>query len=179
MGLLKVGTVSVDGAHIKANASKHKGVRCDRAGHLEQKLRQDSEELLARAEKTGSEGAADEQKLPKEIARREALREKRRRARAEPEKRARGEKEPPEDGTGLTAGASDQPRPKDSRQINLTDPDSALMRRSRRDSYERACNAQAVVDVGDSGLIPGGRSRRHSSCEAVGGSHGGFTFPRS
>jgi hypothetical protein len=72
MGLVKKGTVSVDGTHVKANASKHKSVRDDRAGDLEQKLRQDIEELLAQAEKTDSEGAADEQKLPREIARREA-----------------------------------------------------------------------------------------------------------
>jgi hypothetical protein len=76
MGLLKVGTVSVDGTHIKANASKHKSVRYDRAGDLEQKLRQDIKELLAQAEKTDSEGAADEQKLPREIAGREVLLEK-------------------------------------------------------------------------------------------------------
>ena len=34
MKLLKVGTVSVDGTHIRANASKHKSVRYDRAGEL-------------------------------------------------------------------------------------------------------------------------------------------------
>jgi hypothetical protein len=33
-----VETVSVDGTHIKANASKHKRVRYDQAGDLEQKL---------------------------------------------------------------------------------------------------------------------------------------------
>ena len=153
MGLLKVGTVSVDGTHIKASASKHKSLRYDRAGDLERKLRHDIEELLARAEKTDGEGAADEQKLPGEIARREALLEKMRWARAELEKRARGGKEPPEDGSGPTAGASDPPLPESSQQINLTDPDSALMRKSRRDNYEQAYNAQAVVDVGDSRLI--------------------------
>ena len=153
MGLLKVGTVSVDGTHIKASASKHKSLRYDRAGDLERKLSADIEELLARAEKSDGEGAADDQKLPGEIARREALLEKMRWARAELEKRARGGKEPPEDGSGPTAGASDPPRPKGSQQINLTDPDSALMRKSRRDTYEQAYNAQAVVDVGDSRLI--------------------------
>ncbi len=90
MGLLKVGTVSVDGTHIKANASKHKRLRCDRAGDLERQLRQDIEQLLGQAEKTDSEGAAEEQKLPREIKRREALLEKMRQARAELEKRARG-----------------------------------------------------------------------------------------
>ena len=97
----------------KANASKHKSVRYDRAGDLEQKLRQDIEELLGQAEKTDSEGAAEEQKLPREIAQREVLLEKMRWARAELEKRARGGKEPPEDGAGPTAGASEPP-PKDS-----------------------------------------------------------------
>ena len=46
--------MSVDGTHIKANASKHKSVRNDRAGDLEQKLRQDIEELLL--EKRGRGG---------------------------------------------------------------------------------------------------------------------------
>jgi transposase len=105
MGLLKVGTVSVDGTHIKANASKHKRVRYDRAGDLEQKLRQDIEELLAQAEKTDSEGAADEQKLPREIARGEVLLEKMRWARAELEKRARGGA----DGRGIRAAAEGLP----------------------------------------------------------------------
>ena len=36
MKFVKVGIVSVDGTHIKANASKHKSVRYDRAGELEQ-----------------------------------------------------------------------------------------------------------------------------------------------
>ena len=130
MGLPKVGTVSVDGRHIKANASKHKGLRYDRAGDLERKL-------------------------PKDIARREALLEKMRWARAELEKRARGGKEPPAGGAGPPIGVSDSPPPKDTHQINLTDPDSALMRTSRRDSDEQADNAQGVVDVGDSRVILG------------------------
>jgi hypothetical protein len=75
------------------------------------------------------------------------------------EKRARGGKEPPEDEAGPTAGASEPPPPKDSRQINFTGPDSALMRKSRRDSYEQAYNAQAALDVGDSPLMLGSVQR--------------------
>jgi hypothetical protein len=45
--------------------------------------------------------------------------------------------------------------PKGSQQINLTDPDSALMRKSHHDSYEQAYNAQAVVDADGSQLIVG------------------------
>jgi hypothetical protein len=43
--------------------------------------------------------------------------------------------------------------PEPSQQINLTDPDSALMRKSKHDSYEQAYNAQAVVDADGSQLI--------------------------
>jgi len=156
MGLLKVGTVSVDGTHIKANASKHKGVRYDRAGVLEKLLRKDIEELLARAEKSDTEASADDQKLPQEIARREALLEKMLWARQELEKRAKsedvGQEEDGKDPGSKTGGASPG-RPKDSQQINLTDPESALMRKSHHDSYVQAYNAQAVVDAGGSQMI--------------------------
>jgi len=156
MGLLKVGTVSVDGTHIKANASKHKGVRYDRAGELEKLLRKDIEELLARAEKSDTEASADDQKLPQEIARREALLEKMLWARQELEKRAKsedvGQEEDGKDPGSKTGGASPG-RPKDSQQINLTDPQSALMRKSHHDSYVQAYNAQAVVDAGGSQMI--------------------------
>jgi transposase len=156
MGLLKVGTVSVDGTHIKANASKHKGVRYDRAGELAQQLCKDIEELLARADKSDAEETADDQKLPPEIARREALLEKMLWARQELEKRAKSEdvgREEEDKGEGPQAGGESPGRPKDSQQINLTDPDSALMRKSRRDSYEQAYNAQAVVDADGSQII--------------------------
>jgi transposase len=39
--VLKIGTVSVDGTHIKANASKDQNVRYDRAGELDQQLQPD------------------------------------------------------------------------------------------------------------------------------------------
>ena len=100
----------------------------------------------------------DDQKLPQEIARREALLEKMRWAREELQKRAKSE----DGGTGAPgrilrdrSRGCESPvgQPKDSQQINLTDPDSALMRKSRRDSYEQAYNAQAVVDAEGSQLI--------------------------
>lgn len=156
MGLMKVGMVSVDGTHIKANASKHKSVRYDRAGELEQLLRKDVEELLRRAEQSDAQPVEDGQNLPKEIARREALLEKMRWAREELEKRAKGEDEREhhdEHGGPKPGGESPVGQPKDSQQINLTDPESALMRKSHHDSYEQAYNAQAVVDADGSQLI--------------------------
>jgi transposase len=50
MKILKLGTVSVDGSRIKANASIHKSIRYDRARELEQELKLEIDELLARAE---------------------------------------------------------------------------------------------------------------------------------
>jgi len=52
MGVLKVGTVSVDGTHIRANASKDKNIRYDRASELERQLQSDVERLLQEAERT-------------------------------------------------------------------------------------------------------------------------------
>jgi transposase len=157
MGLLKLGTVSVDGTHIKANASKHKSVRYDRAGELEKLLRRDIEELLARAEKADRQETGDEQKLPQEIARREALLEKMRWARQELEKRAQDEQEQDDQRDNprgpQAGGKAPEGQPKDSKQINLTDPDSGLMRKSHRDSYEQAYNAQVVVEADGSQLI--------------------------
>jgi hypothetical protein len=162
MKFVKVGIVSVDGTNIKANASKHKSVRYDRAVELEQMLRKDIEELLGRAEKADREVSSDDQSLPQEIVRRERLFEKMRQARARLEHRA-SEKEDGQQGHGEQDGGDGQgergegsrPAVKGSQQINLTDPDSALMRKSKHASYEQAYNAQAVVDGEGSQLIVG------------------------
>jgi transposase len=158
MKLLKVGTVSVDGTHIRANASKHKSVRYDRAGELERKLRGDVEELLGKAEKQDLHEEADGQSLPEEIARRERLREKMLEARRRLEERAASEGRAKGPGEG---GGEDKPHgggmagkgPRAEEQINLTDPDSQLMRKSRREGYQQAYNAQAVVDADGSQLV--------------------------
>ncbi len=144
MGLLKVGTVSVDGTHIRANASKHKSVRYDRAGQLERQLREDVEELIRQAEHQDSQDEVDGQSLPKEIGRRERLREKMLEARRRLEERAGAQGRGPSEGgdEGRQGGSRKRGAavPEDSQQINLTDADSALMRKSKRDGYEQAYN---------------------------------------
>lgn len=161
MGVLKVGTVSVDGTHIKANASKHKSIRYDRARELEGKLSKDIEELLQQAERSDAEDAADGDRLPKEIARREVLRQKMREAQERLEQRARERERqeaeqretkgrPPRDGGGDGASAG---KPREDEQINLTDGDSALMRKSRREGWTQSYNAQAMVDAEGSQLV--------------------------
>src|SRR3546814_7234809 len=59
---------------IDASASKIRSVRYDRAQALRAQLEADIAELLARAEAADAEDAPDPQALPREIARRQALR---------------------------------------------------------------------------------------------------------
>ena len=95
--LLRVGLVSVDGSKFKANASKHRSVTYERAGALIAQLEGEIAALLGRAEAADAAGEDDPQALPKEIARREALRDKldaaRRRLEAQAEARAAAERE--------------------------------------------------------------------------------------
>jgi transposase len=157
MNLLKVGVVSVDGTHIRANASKHKNVRYDRAGELERQLREDVEELLRQAENQDRQDEVDGQKLPEEIARRERLREKMLQARRRLERRAEADRdsEDRQEGGPKGGGTGSARKPEAHKQINLTDSDSCLMRKSKYSSYQQVYNAQAVVDADGSQLVLG------------------------
>lgn len=164
-GLLKLGTVSIDGTKIDANASKIRSVRYDRAKALREKLTTDIAALTAKAEAADVEDS-DPQALPREIARREALKEKLDAActRLEAEAKAQAEAERPEyeqkkaDYDAKKGRRGRPPKPPDGtpppdRQINLTDPDSQLMRKSKAHEYRQAYNAQAVVCAEGSQLI--------------------------
>jgi transposase len=164
-GLLRLGTVSIDGTKIDANASKIRSVRYDRAQALRAKLAADIAELTAKAEAADSE-EDDPQALPPEIARREALKAKLDAAcaRLEAEAKARAEAERPEyeqkkaiyDAKKGRRGRPPKPpdgTPPPDRQINLTDPDAQLMRKSEAHEYRQAYNAQAVVCAEGSQLI--------------------------
>ena len=72
-GILKLGTVSIDGTR-DANASKIRSVRYDRARAARQ-AGSDIAELTAKAEAADAQDS-DPQALPAEIARREALKDK-------------------------------------------------------------------------------------------------------
>lgn len=76
VGLLKVGMVSIDGTKIDANASKIRSVRYDRAKELRARLEADIKAMLAKAEAADASDQPDPQALPKEISRREKLKEK-------------------------------------------------------------------------------------------------------
>jgi transposase len=166
-GLLRLGTVAIDGTKLDADASKIRSVRYDRAQDLRAKLAADIAELTARAEAADAEAQPDPQALPAEIARREALKAKLDAACARLEEQAHAEAEaarPEYEAKRAAYGAKkgrrrgrppkppeDDPPP--TRQSNLTDPDSALMRRSDAHEYRQAYNAQAVVCAEGSQLI--------------------------
>ena len=90
--LLKLGNVSLDGTHIKANASIDQNVSYQRAVEIRDQLRLDIDELLTQAEQADAE-EQDNQKLPEEIARREKLASKMDRAIEDLEARARERQE--------------------------------------------------------------------------------------
>jgi transposase len=161
--LTRVGTVSVDGTKIQANASKHAAVSYQRAGELIAQLELEVEELLTRAEQADTQAPKETLDLPAELTRREkrlaALKQARqviearakemavaqaesyqakvaaRQVQREAGKRPRG-KEP--------APPSEAPDPK--AQYNFTDPESRIMKAGSGPHFEQAFNAQAAVD---------------------------------
>ena len=169
--LVKVGVVSVDGTKIDANGSKHRSVRYDRAGELTAQLQLEISALMARAEASDGGGEEDPQALPKELAHKQALRDKlvAARGRLEAQAKARAAAERAdyeakvaarEQRRGRAKGKRPKPpdeRPRPDEQSNLSDPDSRLMRKSKHHEYRQAYNPQAVVDAGGSQLILGAR----------------------
>jgi hypothetical protein len=145
-GLLRLGTVSIDGTKIDANASKIRSVRYDRAQTLRTKLAADIAALTAAAEAADAEDC-DPQALPAEIARREALKVKLDAACARLEAEAKAERPQYENKKAAYEAKKGRrgrpPKPPDeapppSRQSNMTDPESALMRRSDAHEYRQA-----------------------------------------
>jgi transposase len=162
MGLLKMGTVGLDGTKIHANASRHSALSYEHAGKIEVQLKAEVAELLARAEAADQAEVIDGMSIPDELARREQRLAKLAEARAKIEARAkeRFEQEMAEhraklaarqaqvEATGKKPGGRppappvEGPQPKD--QINLTDEDSRIMPVAGG-GFDQCYNAQAVV----------------------------------
>jgi transposase len=143
LGTLRVGRVAVDGSKVKANASKHKAMSYDRMAGKRQQLRDEVQQLLARAEAVdaaedaeyGPDRRGDE--LPEELQRRESrltrIREATRalKARAKADAAAKGQ-------------PVDSAKPDPKAQYNFTDPESRIMKGP--DGFVQAYNAQIAVD---------------------------------
>lgn len=163
MGVLKLGSVSLDGTKIKANASKHKALSYEYACKIEDKLQQEIAFLMAKANES-EHSENNDINIPEELERREdrlkniitakETMEKRRKVRYEQEKkdydtklkeRALKEKANGRKLGGKKPVAPDE-KPKPSDQVNLTDEESRIMPESGG-GFQQAYNAQAAVDM--------------------------------
>ncbi len=162
MKLLKLGTISLDGTKVKANASRLSALSHGHIEHLEIQLKAEVESFLAQADQSA---VLDGKNLPAEIARRQARLEAMAAAKAKIEERAqvRFEKEQAEYERKLAhreakakesgkrpGGKPPKPPtagPKAEDQLNLTDEQSRIMPVAGG-GFEQAYNAQAAVDTG-------------------------------
>ena len=93
-GLVKLGAVALDGAKIKAAASKHKAMSYKRMNEEEKRLQEQVAELLRRADEVDRQEdelygpGQDKEDLPEELARRETRLQRLREAKAALEKEA-------------------------------------------------------------------------------------------
>lgn len=161
-GLVKLGTIAVDGTKVKANASRHKAMSYKRMLESEAALKAQIDALLERARQAdAAEQDEAEHDLPAEIARREARLSVIRAAKARLEARQREA----DIARGRSEGDGRQPRhpdgtprrgpkykrefgiPADDDQEGFTDPDARIMKHAGG-GFEQSYNAQTAVDAG-------------------------------
>jgi transposase len=159
MGLVKLGTVAIDGTKIKANASRHKAMSYGHMLKAEAQLKAQIAALLDRAKAAdAAEKSEPDLDIPAEIARREDRLSAIAQARARLEQRQREadiQRGRAEDDDRRPRGPDGQPRggrykrefgvPEDKAQENFTDPDSRIMKRADG-GFDPAYNAQTAVD---------------------------------
>lgn len=169
MKLLKLGTLSVDGSKVRANASKHKAMSYGRMKEEEERLQSEIADLLKQAEATdesednqyGPDKRGDE--LPDELQRREQrlkqiqAAKRRLEDRQREADRAAGRSDDDGDyasGVRPQGGRSKRKRKfgevPDKQQENFTDPESRIMKTG--DGFQQCYNGQAAVD-GETQLI--------------------------
>jgi transposase len=164
MGVLKLGTVALDGTKIHADASRHSALSYERAGQIEMQLRAEVSKLTAMAEAADQADVPDGMSIPEELARREKRLAEIARARVIIEARAkeRYAREQAEHEAKLAARAArsaENGRKPGGRppappveapaadQVNLTDEASRIMPVTGG-GFEQCYNAQVVVAAG-------------------------------
>lgn len=158
-GLVKMGTIAIDGSKVKANASKHKAMSYDRMLIEEKKLRSEIRKLTQAARDQddiddntfGPDFRGDE--LPQELRNRKTrlqtiqAAKKRLEERKAAEAKAKQEAAEKESkGTKTDAGKTEAVLPEPRDQENFTDPDSRIMPTSGK-GFEQSYNAQVAVDA--------------------------------
>lgn len=160
MGLVKLGTIAVDGTKVKANASRHKAMSYGHMLKAEAELKAQIEALLNKA-RAADEAEKNEPELdiPAEIARRQDRLDAIAAARTRLEQRQRDvdlergrsddddQKPRGQDGNPKPGGRYKRPFgvPQDKDQDNFTDPDSRIMQRAGG-GFDPAYNGQTAVD---------------------------------
>ena len=150
MGLVKLGTIAVDGTKIKANASRHKAMSYGHMLKAEAELKAQITALLGRA-KSADDAEKNEPELdiPAEITRRQDRLDAIAQARARLEQRQReAELERGRDPDDKPRGGRYKREfgvPEDKAQDNFTDPDSRIMKRAGG-GFDPSYNAQTAVD---------------------------------
>jgi transposase len=165
MGVLKMGTIALDGTKIHANASRHSAMSYEHALKIEAQLKAEVAELLAKADAADQADLPDGLSIPEELERREDRLAKIAEAKAKIEARAKArfEREQAEHlekladrearakacgkkpGGKPPAPPNAGPRPED--QINFTDEDSRIMPVAGG-GFDQCYNAQAAVAAG-------------------------------
>src|SRR5437899_757510 len=165
-GVLKLGTISLDGTKVHADASKHQAVSYKRLLEVEAKLRSEVEELFTLSEQSDQPEVPDGLVVRDEIVRREDRLARLAEAKAVLQARAaertaeeqadyeaklaqRAERERT---TGRRPGGRPPtppvPGPRDGDQYNYTDPESRIMKNPTDAGFEQHYNAQVAVDQG-------------------------------
>lgn len=159
-GLVKLGTLAVDGTKIKASASRHKAMSYGRMREEEAALKQEIDALMQRALDTDTAEAGEpELDIPVEIGRREdrlaaiqAARERLEERQREADRtrgRSLNDERTPRDGDGKPKRGGRYKRefgvPEDSAQESFTDPDSRIMKRTGG-GFDQSYNAHTAVD---------------------------------
>ncbi len=182
-GLVKLGTLALDGTKLRANASRHKAMSFARMERAEAELEAEIEamrataaELLEGAEQTdqaederyGPDRRGDE--LPDELARRESrlvrIRQAKAALEAEADERERARHAAAQaEGRKLRKPHPDDepPAPKPTAQRNFTDPDSKIMKTSDG-SFHQCFNAQVVVDEQAQVIVSADASNQAPDC---------------
>jgi hypothetical protein len=165
MGVLKMGTIALDGTKIHANASRHSALSYEHAGKIEAQLKAEVAELMAKGAAADTTNLPDGISIPEELALREDRLREIAKARATIEARAKerharemaeheakiAAREAKIAATGKKPGGRppqppvEGPLPGD--QVNLTDEQSRIMP-VPGGGFDQSYNAQAAVAAG-------------------------------
>jgi transposase len=162
MGMLKLGTVALDGTKVHANASRHSALSYGHAKKIEKQLKKEVRQLLALAARADAADIPDGMSIPEELERREerlaaiAAAKGKIEARVQEEERQHYEsrlaaREEEQKRSGRKPGGPPPQPPSGGidakEQINLTDEESRIMK-CADGSFAQCYNAQAAVAAG-------------------------------